>query len=44
VKFRIDLVDNGEPGRTDTYRVVVDNGYDSGEKVIVGGNVQLHKS
>ena len=44
VRFRIDLVDKGEPGTSDTYRILLSDGYDSGEKVIVGGNVQLHKA
>ena len=40
--YRIDVKDLGEPGTTDTYRIRLSNGYDSGEKVISGGNVQLH--
>ncbi len=43
VTYRVDLVDNGEPGRTDTSRIRLSNGYDSGEHVIKNGNVQLHK-
>lgn len=41
--YRIDLKDLGEPGRNDTYRIRLSNGYDSGEQVLVGGNVQIHK-
>ncbi|HEY6212241.1 MAG TPA: SBBP repeat-containing protein [Vicinamibacterales bacterium] len=41
--FRIDVKDNGEPGSADTYRMRVSNGYDSGEQLISGGNVQIHK-
>ncbi len=41
--YRIDLKDLGEPGTRDTYRIVLSNGYDSGERTIEGGNVQIHK-
>jgi hypothetical protein len=40
--FRIDVVDNGEPGRSDTYRIRLSNGYDSSVKTLSGGNIQLH--
>jgi hypothetical protein len=40
--YRIDLKDLGEPGDTDTYRIRLSNGYDSGEQVLAGGNVQIH--
>ena len=40
--FRIDLKDLGEPGTSDTYRIRLSNGYDSGEQVLEGGNVQIH--
>ena len=40
--YRIDLKDLGEPGTSDTYRIRLVNGYDSGEQVISGGNVQIH--
>ena len=40
--FRIDLKDVGEPGSSDTYRIRLSNGYDSGERVLLGGNVQIH--
>jgi hypothetical protein len=41
--FRIDLVDNGEPGAgSDTYRIRLSNGYDSGTQTLAGGNVQQH--
>jgi uncharacterized repeat protein (TIGR01451 family) len=40
--YRIDLKDLGEPGTSDTYRIRLSNGYDSGVKVLSGGNVQLH--
>jgi hypothetical protein len=42
--YRIDVQDLGEPGKdVDTYRIQLDTGYDSGEKVLEGGNVQIHK-
>jgi hypothetical protein len=40
--YRIDVQDLGEPGASDTYRIRLSNGYDSGEQVLSGGNVQLH--
>jgi len=41
--FRIDVTDNGEPGAgSDTYRIRLSSGYDSGEQTLLGGNVQLH--
>ena len=40
--FRIDVKDLGEPGTSDTYRMRLSNGYDSGEQVLSGGNVQIH--
>src|SRR5688572_896041 len=39
--FRIDLKDLGEPGSSDTYRIRLSNGYDSGEQTLSGGNVQI---
>jgi hypothetical protein len=40
--YRIDLKDLGEPGSTDTYRIRLEGGYDSGEQTLLGGNVQIH--
>jgi hypothetical protein len=40
--FRIDVADNGEPGGTDTYRIRLSNGYDSGTHTLSGGNIQIH--
>ena len=40
--YRIDLEDQGEPGTSDTYRIRLSGGYDSGEQVLGGGNVQIH--
>ena len=41
VSYRIDVTDNGEPGKNDTYRIRLSNGYDSGEQRLEGGNVQV---
>jgi hypothetical protein len=41
--YRIDVVDNDEPGAgSDTYRIRLSNGYDSGVHTLGGGNIQLH--
>lgn len=41
--FRIDVQDNGEPGKgRDHYRMRLDTGYDSGDHILRGGNVQIH--
>jgi hypothetical protein len=39
--FRIDVADQGEPGTADTYRIRLSSGYDSGEQVLTGGNIQI---
>jgi hypothetical protein len=42
---RIEVEDNGEPGSTDTYWIIVSKLtglYDSGKQVLKGGNVQIH--
>lgn len=44
VLYRIDVKDVDEPGTgVDTYRIRLSNGYDSGEQVLRGGNIQIHK-
>jgi len=41
--FRIDVRDAGEPGNgNDTYWMLLDAGYTSGDQVLEGGNVQIH--
>jgi hypothetical protein len=41
--YRIDVADNGEPGAgSDTYRIRLSNGYDSGAQTLDGGNIQIH--
>jgi uncharacterized protein (DUF2141 family) len=40
--FRVRVVDSGEPGRADTYGILVGNGYwSSDERPLQGGNVQI---
>ena len=42
--YRIDVQDLGEPGKgVDHYRMRV-NAYDSGDQILRGGNVQIHRS
>jgi hypothetical protein len=41
-EFRIDVQDLGEPGSSDTYRIRLSNGYDSGTQTLNRGNVQIH--
>jgi len=42
VVFRLDLVDNGEPGRkVDTFWLRLSSAYESGEVLLKGGNVQV---
>ncbi|HZB23348.1 MAG TPA: Ig-like domain-containing protein, partial [Gaiellaceae bacterium] len=40
--YRIDVRDAGEPGTADRYRIRLINGYDSGDRQLDGGNVQIH--
>ncbi len=40
--YQVDVTDNGEPGRSDTYVLRVSNGYTAGG-TLAGGNIQLHK-
>jgi predicted dehydrogenase len=39
--YDVDVADNGEPGRDDTFALVLSTGYTSGGK-LQGGNIQLH--
>jgi hypothetical protein len=43
VRFRVRMEDNGEPGRSDRFGIVLDNGYRVTARVLGGGNIQLHK-
>src|SRR3989454_308079 len=42
--FRIEVQDLHALGLTDTYWLLLSNGYDSGSHALGGGNVQIHKS
>ena len=39
--FRIDVIDNGEPGDTDVFSILLDTGYTQGG-TLGGGNVTIH--
>jgi hypothetical protein len=41
--FRIDVTDDGSPGTNDSYGIILDTGYASGQKTLQGGNVTIHK-
>lgn len=41
VTFTVIVVDNGEPGTSDTFSISLSNGY-SASGTLVGGNVQIH--
>jgi len=42
--YRIDVEDHGESGRgLDKYQIRLSNGYDSGDQLLEGGNIQIHK-
>jgi hypothetical protein len=40
--FRIDVSDLGSPGTSDTYGIMLSNGYDSGIHPLGGGNITIH--
>jgi hypothetical protein len=40
--YRVDVADNGEPGRSDTFSLNLSNGY-SASGNLAGGNIQLHQ-
>ena len=42
--FRLDVVDAGEPGSADTFRLRVSGALDTGTQTLSGGNIQLHKA
>jgi Bacterial Ig-like domain (group 1) len=41
--FRIDVIDMGQPGTSDSYGIMLSDGYASGQKQLQGGNVTIHK-
>ncbi len=44
VSFRVRMEDNGEPGAgSDRFGLHLSNGYDLTTRILVGGNIQLHK-
>jgi hypothetical protein len=42
VFYRLELKDRKELGTKDTYSIVLSDGYASGERVLEGGNIQIH--
>jgi hypothetical protein len=40
---RIDVTDMGSSGSNDSYGIILDTGYVSGQKQLRGGNVTIHK-
>ena len=40
--YSVDVADNGEPGRNDTFEVTLSNGYSASGR-LEGGNIQLHR-
>ncbi len=40
--YQVDVADNGEPGRNDTFAIKLSNGY-AAAGTLSGGNIQLHK-
>jgi hypothetical protein len=40
--YQVDVADNGEPGRSDTFSIRLSNGY-TASGTLGGGNIQLHK-
>ncbi len=40
--YKVDVADNGEPGRNDTFSLTLSTGY-SASDFLNGGNIQLHK-
>jgi hypothetical protein len=42
--FRLDVLDSGEPGSADRFRLRVTGALDTGTQTLSGSNVQLHKA
>ena len=40
--YQVDVSDNGEPGRNDTFSLTLSNGYRASGR-LEGGNIQLHQ-
>lgn len=41
--YIVTVADNGEPGVNDSFRLQLSDGYDTANKKLGGGNIQLHK-
>jgi len=41
--YRVWVDDKGEPGRNDTFKITLSNGYSAGTVYLQGGNIQLHQ-
>jgi hypothetical protein len=41
--YQVDVADNGEPGRQDTFAISLSNGYTASSGSLPGGNIQLHQ-
>jgi hypothetical protein len=41
--YTVYVSDNGEPGRNDTFKIILSNGYTAGTVYLQGGNIQLHQ-
>ncbi|MGH3994646.1 MAG: hypothetical protein ACRDSN_19565, partial [Pseudonocardiaceae bacterium] len=41
VTLRVDQGDNGSGGQTDTFRIRLSNGYDSGQHTLTFGNITI---
>lgn len=41
--YEVDVADNGEPGRNDTFAIQLSNGYKVTTRTLGGGNIQLHQ-
>ena len=41
--FKIDVTDMGPGGSTDSYGITLDTGYQSGQHILSGGNITIHK-
>lgn len=40
--YSVDVADNGEPGRNDSFTITLSNGYHASSTNLDGGNIQLH--
>jgi hypothetical protein len=42
VMFQVEVEDNGEPGTSDTFKIVITGGYPPRAGVLTQGNIQIH--